>query len=187
MSQRNPPPTPRAVITEIRSHAQFRRLNRFAHVHWGETADPTDLRLNFFDTPSYAVSVFLGARRVSLLFVFIRNVSVGSGALRLAGIGGVVTHRQHRHAGHASRLLEATHAFLRGRVDLLLLCTDVRRLGRFYGQVGYTALGKPYYYTDALGRERATWGGMIVQLRRTRPSAQALKPGYRLHVGRSNF
>jgi GNAT superfamily N-acetyltransferase len=80
----------------------------------------------------------LAERVISIVGVLKRRVEVGEITLEIGGIGGVVTHPDHRQHGFASALLRSAAEFMRDDLQVefgLLLCNPDKV--DFYGRLGW--------------------------------------------------
>ncbi len=83
--------------------------------------------------------VLVGGRIVSTLRIWERRLRVGSSSVRMAGIGGVGTHPDHRGRGYASALMRGTAEHMQqagydvGMLFSILPCS-------FYGKLGWGSL-----------------------------------------------
>lgn len=79
---------------------------------------------------------------VSRLQIVPFTLRLGRATLRMDGIGGVETDRQHRRHGYARRLLEATVAHMRGGEAALSMLYGIRD---FYTRFGYATAGPDHF------------------------------------------
>jgi GNAT superfamily N-acetyltransferase len=98
--------------------------------------------------------LFVDGTCVSWLTVVPFTIRVGRATLRMDGIGGVGTHRAHRHKGYSRRVIEATigrMARLGAAVSMLYGIPD------FYPKFGYATAGAEHtLYLRSLWSKRAT-------------------------------
>lgn len=91
-----------------------------------------------------------------------RRIHYENRNLLLGGLGGVCTHLKHRRRGIALQLLtESMNALKKNSCDVAFLCTDIKKLGSLYAQLGFVPLNRTY---KATGISRETYyseGGMI--------------------------
>lgn len=177
----------RSKIISVKSRAQFKYYDRFANSNWDNVSTSKNDKLDFFDTPQYVVSLYKNKTKVSLLFVFIRSVKINTTSLKMAGIGGVVTHKQYRHKGYASLLLQKTIEFLRDKVDFSLLCTDIDRLGQLYSRCGFRPLNKNYYFINKNGVTVPESGGMVLVFKNNDDTLLIADKKITFNIGKSNI
>ncbi|MBP9702915.1 GNAT family N-acetyltransferase [Candidatus Woesebacteria bacterium] len=160
-----------------------------AELNWGEHTDTDyDLKNNFFATPDYVVEARSNNDLVGIILLDLREVFIGSHTLNAGMIGGVVVKIDHRHRGIAHQMLEEAINFLKNRnIDLALLCTDVKRLGVLYQKAGFTALKKPYVYTDKTGATCTEAGGMVRGINTDSQILTKMIEHDEINIGLSNF
>lgn len=156
--------------------------------HWGEHADEESSKLDFFDLPRLMVLAEEVGEVVSGLVVLMKTVIINNKFFMVGGIGGVVTHTEYRRKGYATKVLKICLEYLKkGGVDVALLCTDLDRLGEFYGAVGFERLDKPYYFLDKNDVEKSDQMGMGCFLNEGVDRELWLDKNTKIFVGRSNF
>lgn len=133
----------------------------FADENWGEHSHDGDESLDFFARPDYLAQLFFGGQLVSSLVMFVRPLDFQDKKYTFVGIGGVVTHKDYRHKGFATKLLQKSLEKMTKICDFALLSTDIDPLGTFYCKVGFVSLGRPYYFLDKNGIKKPDLGSMI--------------------------
>lgn len=175
-------------IVSIHNREKFLALNKFADKHWGEHSQDSDPKLDFFDTPKYAVVAKNGHDCVGELFVFPRETEFEGEKQKFIGIGGVVTHINFRHQGIATKMLKQALKFAKScGFEYAILCTDIERLGQLYEKVGFKKMKNKYFFTDKNGTEKTEGGGMIVPLVNYKKVNIIQNSRKNLNVGISNF
>lgn len=163
----------------------------FSEENWDEHVDsPGEIRNKFFLPFDYAILGKVEENQiVGLLGLHIKrdlkfkNISFSAGS-----IGGVVTHKQFRHKGVATKILKkAIQVFKNEKVDIAMLCTEIDKLGPLYQKVGFVPLGRPYYFTQKDGKEGVENGGMVTKINSQKIFNEILNSKEKLDVGESNF
>ncbi len=77
------------------------------------------------------------SERVSSLILFDYTLTFNSSELKMGGIAGVQTHREHRNKGYASELMEATIAWMK---EEEYPCSFLYGIPNFYWRYGYATL-----------------------------------------------
>ena len=163
-------------------------FEKFAHNNWGEHSTDGDQALDFFDTHRIIYENYQENKLVSGLVVFFKTLVFSDRIYNIAGIGGVVTHKDFRNKGYAQATLKFVLQNLKTmKLDAVLLCTEIDKLGVFYNKVGFAPLNKPYYFIDKLGNKKSEKGGMIADLGNKSAYNFILTTKEELFVGLSNF
>lgn len=167
----------------------FKELDLFATNHWGEREESREeVDNNFFDKNKSAVIAKINDELVGLLYFHERKTVFNNKEIAFAGIGGVVVHKEYRHLGIATKILEKVIEVLeKDKINIALLCTDIERLGKLYAKVGFVPLGRPYYFIDKLGKEQNSNDGMIAKINSQEFFDEMLNSNEKLNVGMSNF
>ncbi len=169
------------------TQAEIDSTEHFANSNWGEHSHDGDEGLDFFDKPEMIAHLLVNNSLFSSLVIFFRKLSFHDQMFSFAGIGGVVTHLNHRHQGYATHLLQETLANIKPKCDFAMLCTDIPRLGPVYTGVGFVPLGRPYYFINKIGEKKFDSGGMIAPLSSPEAVTQILNSEDEVFVGTSNF
>jgi aminoglycoside 2'-N-acetyltransferase I len=80
-----------------------------------------------WSTADWMVLGFLQGQLVTQLCIPLREITVGSENIRVAGLGGMATHPDFQHQGLGSTLLSATASFMRDTIQVpfgLLICAE---------------------------------------------------------------
>lgn len=177
------------TIIEKPDESLLKKINIFSKENWGEHDESaTELRNNYFDTPNIVVIASLNDEIIGIQLVFLRKITYKDVEIKLAGLGGLVVHKDLRHKGIASILLKATLKNLASKnIDVAMLCTDIEVLGHLYRRVGFIPLGRSYYFFDKNGKEKLESGGMIAVVNNKSVFDLILNTQDSLVVGSSNF
>jgi len=171
------------------SQRDFELLERFDKENWGESVDTEEyIKNNFFDKKKSAIIARTGGKIVGLLFIHFRKIDFDKKKIKLAGIGGVVVHKEHRHKGIATKMLQKTLEILKEeKFDIAMLCTEINKLGPLYTVVGFVPLRKPYLFTDRNGKMQKDKEGMIAPVLSKDVFERILSSPEIINVGISNF
>lgn len=84
------------------------------------------------------VLVYLGERLIAAVGLYLRDGTHDGAGVRIGGIGGVMTHPEHRGRGFASAGMHRAEDFFaeRGDVDFGLLVCEPKNIG-FYARLGW--------------------------------------------------
>ncbi len=159
----------------------------FANTNWDKPIHPDPAHLQFFDIPDKFALLLNNNLPVSTLVIYSRFLVYQGKKYSFSGIGGVATHKQFRHQGFATELLNRTLMAMKKNYDFSLLCTDIPHLSPLYTPVGYIPLGRPYYFIDKTGKKDVELGGMIASLSSPEAVTQILSSQDEIFVGTSNF
>ena len=167
-------------VTKIKTFKKFWGSNK-------DYEDENDPSINFFDKPDIAI-VANNENLIGMLYLYFREIMFDGSMVKLAGVGGVVTHKDHRHQGVATTLLSTAHEVMEKKeCDIAILCTDIEKLGKLYTTIGFVPLGRSYYFEDKNGKESEETGGMIAPIVSTKLFNKILSSNNKLYVGKSNF
>lgn len=170
------------------TNKQIANFEKFALKNWGEHSHNGDPGLDFFDLHRIIYEKYINNRLVSGLVVFFKTLVFSDRTIHIAGIGGVVTHINFRNKGFASEVLAFALKDLKSMdLDVALLCTDIGKLGKLYGKVGFVPINKSYYFVNKLGVKKKETGGMITKLRNNNAYNFILSTKEEIFVGLSNF
>lgn len=163
-------------------------FEKFADENWGEHSHDGDSDLDFFDLHRLLFTLVDEGKTLSGLVVMFKTVLISNKAVLVGGIGGVVTDLNQRRKGYALRVLMACNDYLKNLgVDVVMLCTEIERLGNLYGKAGFEVLGKPYYYLDKNETKKQEDGGMFLLLSNKISKEGIMDKNQEIFVGRSNF
>lgn len=167
----------------------FSELKIFADNNWGdEDESEEEVKNNFFDNNKSAVIAKVDDKLVGLLYIHKRVTILNNKNISFAGIGGVVVHKDYRHLRIATKILEkAIEVLKKDKIDIALLCTDIKNLGKLYNKVGFVPLGRPYYFIQKDEKEGLEKGGMIARVNSQDVFDEILNSNGKLNVGVSNF
>lgn len=167
---------------------QIKNFEKFANKNWGDHSTDGDPSLDFYDYHRMVVENYSNKTLVSGLVIFLKSIVFSDRILNIAGIGGVVTHTNFRHKGHALETLNFTINELKNKnLDAVLLCTEIQKLGKLYEKAGFIPLGKPYYFIDKVGIKKSENGGMIANIGNATDYKFILNTSEEIFVGLSNF
>lgn len=170
---------------------QRKEIDKFIKNNWGKNDydTPEEVANNFFAKPTYRLIGMVNSELMALLDVFERKIIFEHHEYLMAGIGGVLTEKNNRQKGYATKLLKYCMEKLlpKDGVDVAMLCTDIAKLGGLYGQVGFVSLGRKYYFWDKNGVERSESGGMIASVNNQYLVNRIVSSIDKLFVGESNF
>jgi aminoglycoside 2'-N-acetyltransferase I len=123
-------------------------------------------------TADRRVLVHDGGRRVSVVGLYRRNSGHDGMPVRIGGIGGVMTHPEHRRRGFAGAgMAEARHLFAAEGVDFALLFCEPKNIG-FYGALGWSVFPGDVVVEQPAGRGPfMLMTAMVLGLARTAPAA----------------
>jgi len=146
---------PNRKITQSVLYFQFRFME------W--TPEAVEYQDDRYGTIPFGYVVgYLDHEIVGVINLHKRRIEYRKRNLLLGGLGGVCTHLKHRQKGIASHLLiESMSALKRNNCDVAFLCTDLKKLGSLYAQVGFVPLNRAYKATGISGRTYYSEGGMI--------------------------
>lgn len=167
----------------------IQKIEEFTKGHWGKHIDtPEDLRLNFFAPHDYYVLSYSGSTLIGLIALQIRkNIMIGDTPATCGTIGGVVVHRDYRMQGIAQSMLkEAMAKFAKEKVDIAILCTEISKLGKMYGRVGFVPLNKPYFFYNLDGVLMSDNDGMIASVTNKKLFDLAMQPNTKINIGESD-
>jgi aminoglycoside 2'-N-acetyltransferase I len=161
------------ISTEVRhrnamTEADWQRLDSILDTvpdEMDEGRRETEFRWTPGDT---IVLAFWDGPFVAHLNIQEREVMAGGQAVRVAGIGAVVTHPDYRGRGLASAAMRRAAALLQEevRVDFgLLFC--MRRTVPFYSRLGWVEVPGPIMTTQPAGKVRLPATPMILPVRRS--------------------
>lgn len=139
------------------------------------------------DTVGYVLA-FAGAQLVGAVQLSQRAIDFQGQTVQLGGLGGVATDADWRGRGIASATTAAAMARLREiGSDVAYLCTNIAKLGRLYGQVGFVPLGRTHTYLGASGKRYTDDDGMIAPVNSPELFAAILADGKPFDIGRGNW
>lgn len=166
-------------------------FEKFDKDNYGDYVDenPGETRLNNFDMPRLGVVGYRNNRIVGLFLIYDREMSFEGVKIKMAGLGGVVTRVDCRRTGVMSQMLQKffTQYLPKYKFDIAMLCTDIKKLGKLYGRVGFVPINRPYYFVDKNGIEKEENGGMIMNLNTKKLGSKILGSKTKIFVGNSNF
>ncbi len=170
------------------SQEQIKTFEKFADKNWGEHSTDGDQTLDFFDYHRIIFENYQNNKLVSGLVVFFKSIVFSDRILHIAGIGGVVTHKRYRHQGYALETLNYTIKKLKKlNLDVVLLCTEIQKLGTLYEKAGFIPINKPYYFIDKKGVKKSENGGMVANIGNNISYKFILDTTEEIFVGLSNF
>jgi len=166
-------------------------FDKFIDENWGEHfhEDEAGRALEFFDTPKIYVVGYKNNKVVGLFLIYDREIEFEGNKIKLAGLGGVVTRVDCRRQGIMSQILQKffSQYVAKYKFDIAMLCTDIKKLGKLYGRVGFVPINRSYFFMDKNGVEKEELGGMILGLNNKAVVAKILNSKTKLFVGNSNF
>ena len=111
------------------------------------------------------IFAFEGNMLVGQLILLKRHIHFQGKEILLGGIGGVCTHPDFQRQGIATKLLQtAMNELKKANCDIAYLCTDITKLGKLYGQVGFVPLNHNYKFTGKSGKEYIKSDAMIAPI-----------------------
>ena len=129
-----------------------------------------------------------GGALIGAIKLLQRAIPFGGRAIQLGGLGGVATRADWRGRGVASATTSAAMATLRQRgCDIAYLCTDIARLGKLYGRVGFVPLGRAHTYLGASGTRYTDTDGMIAPVNSPEIFATVIEGKEPFDIGRGNW
>ncbi len=175
--------------TEKPTETDFAKYNEFAAKNWGKSNDSAeDAAKNFFDKNKSVVTAYINYELVGLCFIHFRTTNFNGKNISFAGIGGVVTHKEFRHKGIATKLLQEAIQKMQDKVvDIALLATDIPRLGKLYSIVGFVPLKNTYVFDDINDVRKPDPGGMIAPICSPEIYSEIVNSPEALFVGKSAF
>lgn len=102
---------------------------------------------------------------VSYLRVTMREVFFNGSSLKIGGIGDVATHPLLRGKGNATNLIKQALKILRKEnQDIILIFTDVSKMGSFYQRLGFTPIRTKISFRDKYANVKTIGkrGAMII-------------------------
>lgn len=170
------------------SEAEIERFENFANKNWGEGRLEGGNNTDFFDLHRIIFTLEDDGELLSGLVVMFKVAILSGKAVCIGGIGGVVTGLTVRRKGYAIKVLNECVKYLREmKVDIVMLCTEIEKLGGLYGKAGFSPLMKSYYFLDRNNVKKAETGGMYLLLSDKISKAEIEAKNKDLFVGRSNF
>ena len=166
-------------------------FEKFDKDNYGDYVDenPEETRLNYFDMPRIGVVGYRNNKIVGLFLVYDREIEFEGKKIKMAGLGGVVTRVDCRRQGIMSQILQKffSQYVVKYKFDLAMLCTDIKKIGKLYGRIGFMPINRSYFYLDKNGMEKEELGGMIMGLQNKTVVAKIMNSKTELFVGKSNF
>lgn len=164
-------------------------LDDFSKINWDENRDsPEETKNNFFAPVDFAVVAYANDKIAGLLYVHNKNITFKGKRVKLGGIGGVVVDKNLRRLGIATRILKVAMAELKRRkFDVSMLCTDIKKLGKLYQNVGFVPLNREYYFYDRTGKLQKDFDGMIASVGSRSIFNLIVLSKDDINVGKSNF
>jgi predicted acetyltransferase len=144
---------------------------------------------DFFDTPRLWVVGYKNNKIVGLFLIYGREIVFENIKIKMAGIGGVVTRIDCRRQGIMSQILQKffSQYISKYKFDVAILCTDIKKIGKLYGRIGFMPINRSYFFIDKNGVEKEESGGMIIGLQNKNIVNKILISKTKLSVGDSNF
>lgn len=137
-------------------------LSRFMGWTADDMADQDD---RYGSLPFGYVIAYENKEIIGSINLLTRKIKFKGKDISLGGFGGVCTHIEWRRKGIASKLLQkGVEVLKQNGCDIVLLCTDINKLGKLYGQSGFVPLGRAYKATGLSGKIYLDKGGMIAKL-----------------------
>ncbi len=166
-------------------------FEKFDKDNYGDYVDenPEETKLNNFDMPRLVIVGYRNNKIVGLFLIYDREIEFEGKKIKMAGVGGVVTRVDCRRQGVMSQILQKffSNYIFKYKFDIAVLCTDVKKLGKLYGRVGFVPLNRSYFYLNKNGVEKEETGGMVLGLNNKSVVAKILSSKTKLFVGESNF
>jgi len=166
-------------------------FEKFDKDNYGDYVDenPEETKLNYFDMPKLGVVGYRNNKIVGLFLIYDREIEFEGKKIKMAGIGGVVTRVDCRRQGVMSQILQKffSQYVSKYKFDMAILCTDIKKLGKLYGRIGFVPLNRSYFYLDKNEAEKEEVGGMIMALQNKNIVAKILSSKTKLFVDKSNF
>lgn len=103
---------------------------------------PRRTRIGFYSSQKNRVRLMLvdGQKLISHAAVLTKSLNHAGRRYKLAGLGGVLTHPNHRNRGHGTQIVKKTTEYInRQDFDLAVLFCDKKRIA-FYGRHGWEVL-----------------------------------------------
>ena len=143
-----------AVLVEVRPAAELGDDLRGQIAQWTVDMFGVEELKYEWSRPDWHVLVWLGDELVTQLAITERVAQVGGEAVRLAGIGGVMTPKQLRGRGLANAAMRSAVYFMKNTLDAefgLLLCSA--RLVPYYERLGWQLVAAPVRFEQSTGDE----------------------------------
>ncbi|MFA7300753.1 MAG: GNAT family N-acetyltransferase [Candidatus Shapirobacteria bacterium] len=162
-------------------------FDKFISDNWDEPLDVNNQ--DNFDIPRLWIVGYRNNRIVGLFLIYDREIIFENQKIKMAGLGGVVTRVDCRRTGVMSQILQKffTQFLPKYKFDIGLLCTDIKKIGKLFGRVGFVPLNRSYFFIDKNGVEKEETGGMIMNLNTKKLGSKILGSKAKLFVGKSNF
>ena len=175
-------------VISINNRRELLEFDKFANKHWGEHSHDGSPESDFFDIPKWVVVAKEKDTVVGELYIFSRKVRFEGKSQKFIGIGGVVTHTDHRHLGIATKMLNHALRFAGSNgFEYAILCTDIEKIGKLYEGFGFKQMTNGYAFTDKNGVVKTETGGMIAPLINLSKVKIIQNSKNILNVGISNF
>jgi len=166
---------------------QFERENFYAE---GErTAERlAEQEEKYFSPPKAWLLAFEDNQIIGQILLHRREIAFDNRKVVLGGIGGVCTHKNKRKQGIATAMLKkAMTALKEWGCDVAYLCTNPKKTGSLYSQIGFVSLGKSYTYYGRSGRLYEDSDGMIAPVNSIELFEEVLHSKQILHLGTGNW
>lgn len=142
---------------------------RFAAFHKEKLTNEQKAKLAdkyVFEEASFRfVIAFLEEKPVGYIRLFKRHIHCKDQVILLGGIGGVCTDPAYQKQGIATKMLTVAREELqKEKCAIAFLCTDIHKLSKFYGQIGFVPLNKAYIFTGRSGKKYQELDGMIAPI-----------------------
>jgi GNAT superfamily N-acetyltransferase len=122
------------------------------------------------------------------LELYKRSIAFDGRKILLGGIGAVWTRPDKRRRGVSTALLKRGMDILRDHAcDIAYLCTDVTKLDRLYGAVGFQPLVTNHTYLGRFGKRHVDSDGMIAPVCSEEILGQILNSKEPFDIGRGNW
>lgn len=169
--------------------SELNRYQKFADKNWGkQDKSAEELKDNFFNKPKIVILAYSENQLMGLLNIHLKQGKIGSKIFSIGGIGGVVTQKEFRHRGIATKILQKAKKILKVKdLDMAMLNTNIPKFGGLYKKIGFVPLGKPYYFFSKSGKEKVENSGMIMPIKSQKIFNNILSTKEKINVGRSNF
>ncbi len=111
------------------------------------------------------IIAFIQNTPVGYIRLFKRTIHFYGKVVILGGIGGVCTDPHQQRKGIATQMLQiAIKELKKQHCDIAYLCTNIEKLGKLYGKVGFVPLNRQYTFTGNSGRKYFDTDGMIAPI-----------------------
>lgn len=173
---------------EIKNSAYAFGLTNFYDSTTDIKAESKEVEEKYFSVPHAILLAYENDDIVGRIYLHKREIKLGKNTILLGGIGGVCTHKDKRHQGMATLMLEKSMDVLRKwKCDVAYLCTNIDKLGKLYTNVGFVPLNKKYTFRGKSGKLYEENSGMIAEVNSAELFDEIMDPKTKVYLGEGNW